>query len=256
MRFFVENGQRVATIEMPPAEPRRIGSRRPDCVSLADATVALLSVLLDERAKRPHRRRLATLAPPPPHPRHPSSPHPSSAPTPRVLYSSGIVAPDAAGSPPASRSGPLAGAPPSARRRDLAVTRFSLAAGDVTVGASTLALSACAGPRSPKRHHPRGLPSRPRRLLQPLRSAAFPTFTPRRARSSAARPTSAPRCPIAGGFGRILRGGVWVPLTRLDVTVRGASSGFATTSVGPKAGLGVEMNFRACRVMRTPAPSH
>jgi len=243
VRFFVENGQRVATIEMPPAEPRRMAHDGTDCASLADATVALLSVLLDERANASPPPPPRDAAPPPPAPAPPDPPHPLFRAEGALLYSSDIVASDAAG-----LTAGLALRPARWGSLGLAAEIWPsrgtpLATGDVTVGATTLALAACAGPRLGTT----GITVEGCLLAHggfySLSGRGFPNVHSEARALLGGEADLRAAVPIAGGFGLFLRGGVWVPLTRLEVTVRGASSGFATTSVGPKAGLGIEMNF-------------
>lgn len=245
VRFFVENGQRVATIEMPPAEPRRIAHDGTDCASLADATVALLSVLLDERANAspPPPTPPRDTAPPPPAPTPPDPPHPLFRAEGALLYSSDIVAPDAAGLTAGLALRPARWASLGLAAEIWPSRDTPLAAGDVTVGATTFALAACAGPRLGTT----GITLEGCLLAHggfySLSGRGFPNVHSETRALFGGEADLRAALPIAGGFGLFLRGGVWVPLTRLDVTVRGASSGFATTSVGPKAGLGVEMNF-------------
>ncbi|MDB4938440.1 MAG: hypothetical protein JWP87_5412 [Labilithrix sp.] len=242
VHFSVEDGKRVATIEMPSSEPRRITHDGADCASLADAAVALLSVLLDERA---------TAAPPP----NARTTTPDAAPTPTarsrpllraegaLVYSSGIVAPDAAGISAGVALRPLRWASLGLAAEIWPSRDSALAAGDVTLGASTLALAACAGPTIART----GITIEGCVLAHggfySLSARGFPNIHSETRALFGGEADVRAALPIAGGIGIVLRGGVWVPLTRLDVTVRGASSGFATTSVGPKAGLGVEMNF-------------
>lgn len=245
VRFSVENGRRFATIEMPASEPRRLSHDGPDCTSLADATVALLSVLLDERANAPPTpsARDAAGTPQPAPPASVTEPRPLFRADGALLYSSGIVAPAAAGLGAGLALRPLrwfslglaAEIWPS---RDTAV-----AAGDVTVGAATLALTACAGPDvGAGRLRIEGCILAHGGFYS-LSARGFPNIRSETRALFGGEAELRAAVPIAGGFGVFLRAGVWVPLTRLEVAVRGASSGFATTSVGPKAGLGVELNF-------------
>ena len=246
VRFSVENGRRIATIEMPPSEPRTLTHDGPGCASLADATVALLSVLLDERASAPPA--------PPPTARDAARPPPppASAAEPRTLFradgalltSSGIVAPAAAAGVGAGlalrplRWGSLGLDAEIWPSRDTAV-----AAGDVTVGAYTLALAACAEPELGTTRLTLEGCLLVHGGLYSLSARGFPTIHSETRALFGGEADLRAALPIAGGFGIFLRAGIWVPLTRLDVAVRGASSGFTTTSVGPKAGLGVEVNF-------------
>ena len=245
VRFSVVGGKRVATIEMPPAEPRMLAHDGADCASLADATVALLSVLLDERANAtpPPRLNARDAVPPLPVPAPPDKPRHLIRAEGALLYSSGIVASDAAGLSAGAalrpaRWGSLGLAAEIWPSRDT-----PLAAGDVTVGAYTLALAACAGPTIGTT----GITVEGCLLAHggfyDLSASGFPNVHSETRALFGGEADLRAALPMAGGFAVFLRGGVWVPLTRLDVTVRGASSGFATTSVGPKAGLGVELNF-------------
>lgn len=245
VRFSVEGGKRVATIEMPPSEPRRISHDGADCSSLADAAVALLSVLLDERATAavpPHARNEAPDAAP-----TPTAPAALSRPLLRaegaLLYSSGIVAPDAAGISAGVALRPLRWTSFGLAAELWPSRDSALAAGDITVGAFTLALAACAGPTLPSA----GITIEGCVLAHggfySLSARGFPNIHSETRALFGGEADLRAAVPIGAGIGIVLRGGVWVPLTRLDVTVRGASAGFATTSVGPKAGLGVEMNF-------------
>jgi hypothetical protein len=247
VRFSVEDGKRVATIEMPPSEPRRITHDGADCTSLADAAVALLSVLLDERATTPPPPRAPSSTPEAPPP-----PPPTAQPTPprsllraegALLYSSGIVAQDAAGISAGVALRPLRWASLGLAAEIWPSRDSALAAGDVTVGASTLALATCAGPTLGST----GITLEGCVLAHggfySLSARGFPNAHSETRALFGGEADLRAALPITAGIGIVLRGGVWVPLTRLDVTVRGASSGFATTSVGPKAALGVEMNF-------------
>jgi hypothetical protein len=245
VRFSIENGRRIATIEMPPSEPRTLTHDGPGCASLADATVALLSVLLDERASAPPTPPARDAArPPPPPPASVTEPRPLLRADGALLTSSGIVAPAAAAGVGAGlalrpvRWGSLGLDAEIWPSRDTAV-----AAGDVTVGAYTLALAACAGPELGTTRFTLEGCLLAHGGLYSLSARGFPPVRPETRALFGGEADLRAAVPIAGGFGIFLRAGVWVPLTRLEVAVRGASSGFATTSVGPKAGLGVEVNF-------------
>jgi hypothetical protein len=235
--FSMANGQRRAEIQMPGAEPRRIEHGGADCSSLTEATVALLTVLLDERASAP---------------RPASPPPPSPAPAPRAeepfralraeagaLFSTGIVADFAGGVTIGGAWWPVRWAsvgltfdiwPP----RDHAVR-----GGTVSVGASTIALVGCIGVQ------------KPRGSLEgcvlghggfyALAADGFPVVHEETRSLYGGEAAIRAAVTIAEGLGVFVRAGMWVPLTRLDVTVRGAESGFSTTSIGPKGTVGIEL---------------
>jgi len=83
------DGKRLAIIEMPGTAPRRIVQEGTDCASLAEATVAVLSVFLDEHTAVPSL--------PAPRSARANAPAPDFRAEAGVLFSSGIVAPLAAG---------------------------------------------------------------------------------------------------------------------------------------------------------------
>jgi hypothetical protein len=233
VRFSLRDGRRVALIEMPPAEPRRLEHEGPDCASLADATVSLLSVLLDERA--------APVPPVPPVAPAPAPPRAAYRADAGVALSGGIVAPLAAGltlgvARRLGRRFSLGLAAETWPARDEAV-----GAGAVSVSASTLAVAGCVGP------------ALARLTLEgcvlahggfySLSATGFPSVHRELRALFGGEADVRAALPITARFGVFARAGAWIPLTRLDVTVRGAGPGFTTTSFGPKAAFGLEANF-------------
>lgn len=243
VRFSVDNGRRVATIEMPASEPRRLSHEGPDCSSIADATVALLSVLLDERASAPPTPSGRDAARSPAAPTSVIEPRPLFRADGALLYSNGIVAPAAAGLGAGLALRPVRWASLGLAAEIWPSRDSSVATGDVTVGASTLAFAACAGPKLGTTHLTLEGCILVHGGFYSLSADGFPNIHSETRALFGGEADVRAGLPIAGGFGVFLRGGVWVPLTRIEVTVRGASAGFATTSVGPKAALGVELSF-------------
>jgi hypothetical protein len=234
VRFSLEKEKRIAVIDMPGAVPRRVEHEGPDCSSLGDATVALLSVLLDERAPTP----------PGPPPRDLPPGEPESRAVLRVeggvLVSSGIVAPLAAGATAGVawrpvRWGSIGLAAETWPGRDHIVRD-----GTVTVSASSLALAACI-------QLWRELSVEGCALghggVYSLSGQGFPTVRSTDRALVGAEADVRAALSIAKGVSVFVRAGIWLPLTRLDVTVRGAESGFSTTSLGPKGALGLELNL-------------
>ena len=236
VRFSFESGRRAAEIVMPGATPRRIEHGGPDCSALADAAVALLTVLLDERSSGD--------VPPPPPPAAPAPPREAHSVV-RLeagsLVSSGIVAPLAAGAASGAAWRPLSGGSIGIGAETWPARDHALREGAVSVSASTIAVVACAGPTW------RALSVEGCLLghvgLYALSADGFavvrPAVRPLFGTEAALRASLA----IAGGLGVFVRAGMWLPVTRLDVTVRGAASGFATTSLGPKGIVGLELNL-------------
>lgn len=219
----------VATIHTADAAPRRLEHRGDDCGSLADATVALLTVLLDEQV-RP--------APPPP--------PPAAAPIDRLrseVYlatSHGIVAPFAAGvgggvalrfGARASIGLVLEGWP----TRD-----HPVAGGRVSVSAGTLGVAACAEHRvAPVTFAACALPHLG---IYALSAEDYPVVRDAYRPLVAMEANGRVSLGLGRGVGLFVRGGAWLPFTRLDVTVAGSDAGFRTTTFGPKGAIGVELN--------------
>jgi len=235
VRFSAEGDTLAAEVSAGSAAPRRIEHRGSDCVSLTDATVALLSVLLDEIE-------VARRDGPAPAPA-PASPQ-SSAPTLRFeaggAVSNGIVADAGIGiaAGAAWRPAPFASVGLGGElwpSRDHAVRE-----GRVSVSAWTLGLSFCAG------HAWTAITIEGCAIahggLYALGSDGFPVVRSLDRGILGAELAARIAVPIAGPLALFLRGGVWVPVTRLDVTVRGAETGFSTTSAGPKTVIGLEID--------------
>lgn len=235
---FSKNGRvRAAEIEVPGATSRRVEDENEDCVSLGEATVALLTVLLDERASRPRvEPKPSAVAPPPTE--ESTRPWRIEA---GVVGSNGIVAPFAAGiaigaSYRVWRWGSIGLVVEGHPSRE-----HALAPGVVSVAAASGALVGCGGLAS---------------IAYSLEGCLF-AHVGAHALSAEGFPVveSTTRL-LAGGeaavraawfflpsVGIFLRAGVWVPLTRLDVGVRGADPAFSTTSIGPKGVLGIEVRL-------------
>lgn len=236
VEFSFANGSRVAEIAVPGATPRRIEHAGPDCASLADATIALLGVLLDERASSASR----APAPPP----SPAPPPLEASPVFRgeagALFSSGIVAPFAAGATIGVawrpvRWGSLGVSVETWPERD-----HALREGTVTLSASTLALVACSGQTW------RALTVEGCLLghggYYSLSASDFPVVRPTGRALFGGEAALRAALAVTKGFGVFVRAGVWLPFVRLDVTARGVDSGFTTTSLGPKGVVGLELN--------------
>ena len=233
VRFTREGDKRVATIEMPGATSRRIDHEGSDCSALADATVALLSVLLDELAERD--------GPPPPPAREREAPE-------RwrgvnvdggVVFSQGIVAPFAAGATVGVTFRPVHWGSVGLFVEGWPERAHPLSQGSVTVGASSLALSGCVGRRWA------ALTLDGCALghggVYILSAEGFPVIRPTQRALVGAELGVRVSFALTSSVGIFLRAGAWLPLTRFDVTARGANSGFATSSFGPKAALGLEL---------------
>jgi hypothetical protein len=233
VRFSALEGRRAVEIEVPGAPIRRLEHDGADCASLGEATIALLSVLLDER---------------------PPAPPPAEAPAPQAtrtfskfqleaaaLVSRGLVA------------SPAMGAGLGFRWRPLRMASFVLGAeawpardhaagqGSVVVGATTLSLGACGGPRME-------VVSIEGCLLgyagvYALSATGFPIIHPAKRALFAGELALRVAFAITREFGVFARAGAWLPFTPLDVTVRGESAPFATASFGPEAALGCELGF-------------
>jgi hypothetical protein len=236
VRFSMNGRTRVAEIDVPGATSRRIEDDKQDCASLGEATIALLTVLLDELATRPHVE--PKREPPPPPAEEPPRPLRIEA---GVIASNGIVAPIAAGiaigaSFRAWRWGSiglvLEGHPPRDHARGPGVVRVAAASG---------ALVGCGGVAS---------------LVYSLEGCLFAHLGIAALSAEGFPVVESTERFIAGGeaairaayffvpaLGVFLRAGVWVPLTRLDVAVRGADPAFSTTSIGPKGVLGMELRL-------------
>lgn len=236
VRFTREGGKRVARIEVPGASSRRIDHKGPDCSTLADATVALLSVLLDELAER-----ASTPA------REPEPEPEPERPEPRrrfhveggVVFSRGIVAPFAAGATIGAAFRPARWASFGLVAEHWPERAHPLLQGSVTVSASSLALSACLG-----------------RLLAAftleacalghggvyvLSAERFPVILPTQRPLVGGELDLRGSVAITAAVGIFLRAGVWLPLTRFDVSAGETATGFATTSFGPKGAIGLEL---------------
>ena len=232
VRFSAESGKRAVEIEVPGAPIRRLEHAGGDCASLGEATIALLSVLLDARPSTP--------SPPPP-----ASLSRTAFSKFRVeaaaLLSSGLVA------------SPALGVGLGLRWRPVRVASFVIGAelwparehaagqGSVIVGATTLSLGACAGPNM-KRISIEGC------ILgyagvYALSATGFPIIHPAKRALFAGELALRVAFAITPEFGVFARGGAWLPFTPLDVTVRGENAPFATASVGPDAALGCELGF-------------
>lgn len=233
VRFFrADADKRVAEIAMPGAAARRIDHDGPDCTSLADATIALLTVLLDERAHA---------APPPP------SPAPAEIPLPRFrveagpIVSSGIVAPFAVGAAIGVAFKPARWASVGLDVELWPEREHAAGAGTVTVNATTFALAACAGPAwgifalegcALGHAGTYGLSALGFSVTYPTRRALFGV-------EAAIRPSFA----LSRSTRIFARAGAWIPFTRLDIAVHGTASGYSTTALGPKAIVGLELDF-------------
>jgi len=230
VRFLRDGDGRLAIIEMPGAAPRRIVQPGPDCASLAQATIAVLSVLLDEREDAPR--------PPPERSQaEPSVPvfHAEGG----VLFSTGIVAPLAAGATLGvgwrpSRWGSVGISGDVWPARDHPVKE-----GMVTVQAATLALVGCLQP----------WPSLPvdgcllaHGGFYALEARGFPVVRSTGRALVGVEPSLHAALPIVLGLALFVRAGLWLPLTRFEVTVRGADSGYSTASLGSKLGVGIELD--------------
>lgn len=229
VRFGREGDAWVATIHTADAAPRRLEHRGEDCSSLADATVALLTVLLDEHTHPP---------PPPP----PAADAPIDRLRSEVYFatSHGIVAPFAVGvgggvalrfGSNASIGLVLEGWP----TRD-----HSVGAGRVRVSAGTLAIAACVEHRLGRVTFAGcGLPHLG---VYALSAEDYPVVRDALRPLVAVEANGRVSLGLGRGVGLFLRGGMWLPFTLLDVTVAGSDAGFRTTTFGPKGAIGIELN--------------
>jgi hypothetical protein len=236
VRFSFANGRRVAEIEAPGAEPRRVEHEGTDCSSLGDATVALLTVLLDERAVK-------RAGEPAGKPAGPVESPPDDVARVRaeagMLVGSGIVAPLAIGMTVGAAYRPVHWASIGVSLEGWPKRDHDLREGFVSIAAYTAALSGCAGFRS--QASTAELCVFGHAGFYSLSAGGYPVVRPTDRALFALEPAARLALALTRGFGLWLRGGVWIPTTRLDVTVRGADSGFTTTSAGLKAAAGVEI---------------
>jgi hypothetical protein len=238
VRFFAEGDKRVAEIRAGEAAPRRIDHEGKDCASLTDATVALLSVLLDEIAENARRG----AAKPPPSP----PPPPSEPPVPPLRFetgavaSSGIVADFAVGIGAGLAWRPARWASLGLIGEIWPARDHALREGRVSISAWTLGLALCAGHRwAAITLEGCVIPHGGRYALS---AEGFPVVRQTDRGIFGTELAARIAVPLAASVALFLRGGMWVPVTRLDVTVRGAETGFATTSIGPKAAIGLEID--------------
>lgn len=239
VRFSKTGRVRAAEIEVPGATSRHVEDENADCASLGEATIALLTVLLDERERAG--RVAAEAKPSPP----PSPPMPVEEPIRRfrieagVLGSNGIVAPFAAGIAIGAAYrvwrwgsiGLVAEGHPS--------REHALGPGVVNVAAASGALVGCAG-RSTITHSLEGC------LFahvgaHALSAEGFPVVESTTRLLAGGEVSVRAAWFFVPSVGVFLRAGAWLPLTRLDVGVRGADPAFSTTSIGPKGVLGIEL---------------
>lgn len=232
VEFSFVNGARVAEISIPDASPRRIEHEGTDCASLTDATVALLSVLLDERASTPPRALVHVAS---------GKVRATFRAEAGTILSSGIVASLAVGATVgiAWRPSPwislgIAGDVWPARDH-------ALQGGTVTVAASTAALVACAGPELRTMSLEGCLLGHGG--LYSLSARGFPIVYPEHRSLFGGEAAIRTTVTLAKGVGLFARAGVWVPFSPLDVTVRGVDSGFRTTPFGPKGAIGFDLNL-------------
>lgn len=238
VRFFAEGDKRVAEVRAGEATPRRIEHQGSDCASLTDATVALLSVLLDEIAESARREANKPPPPPPPPPREPPLP-PLRFET-GAVASNGIVADVAVGITAGLAWRPVRWGSIGLVGDIWPARDHALREGSVSVSAWTLGLQLCAGHRWPAIVlEGCAVPHGGRYALS---ADGFPVVRSENRGIFGTELAARIAVPIAGSLALFLRAGVWVPVTRLDVTVRGADTGFATTSIGPKAAIGLEID--------------
>lgn len=240
VRFVEEGGKLVALIDVDGAAPRRLEHDGLDCASLADATVALLSVLLDESERSP---KGPAEGPPPP----PASPAVSPPPTSRfradaaAVVSAGIVAPLATGAALGAALRFVPWASVGVRGELWPERANAIDRGEVTVSAWTVALVTCLGPRF-RSFSVEGC-ALGHAGAYSLSGEGFPVVRPTTRGLFGVEAEGRAGIVVTEGVSVFARAGLWVPFTRLDVAARGAASTFETTTVGPKVGLGVELNL-------------
>jgi hypothetical protein len=235
VRFFAEGNKRVAEIGAGSAATRRIEHQGNDCALLTDATVALLSVLLDEiESARGEAAAPQAASPPPTEPLLPSLRLEAGS-----VGSKGIVADVAVGITAGLAWRPARWVSLGLSGEIWPARDSSVREGSVSVSAWMLGLALCAGHRWPAIAL-EGCAS-PYGGRYALSAEGFPVVRSENRGVFGAELAGRIAIPIAGSLALFLRAGVWVPVTRLEMTVRGADTGFATTSAGPKAATGLEI---------------
>lgn len=219
----------VATVLTADAAPRRIEDRSHDCSTLADATVALLTILLDEHAR-------PAPAPPPP---AEEGPHSRGHVEAYLATSHGIVASFAAGVGAGVHS-PSVGPMTFGLGFELWPAReHPVADGRVSLSAWTLALGACANRRVGRFGF--AMCALGHAGLYALSAEGYPVIRDESRLLAGFEGAGRIAFDLGAGLGLFARGGVWAPFTPLDVTVAGAESGYETTRFGPKGALGLEL---------------
>ncbi len=242
VRFSMNAGKRVAEIQGSAHDVRRIEHAASDCASLADATVALLSVLLDEIAESTARSpRAGAPAPMPP---SASPDEPPARPPLRLdaglVGSNGIVADVAAGVTVGAAWRPGRVADVGVEAELWPAREHALAGGSVSLSAWTVGAIGCAGPSWDRVALAGCLGAHGG--LYSLSGAGFPVVRPADRGIFGLDVAGRLSFVVVGPVGLFARAGLWIPMTRFDVTVRGAASGFATTSIGPKVAIGLEIS--------------
>jgi hypothetical protein len=235
VHFSSDATKMVAEIRLPDAAPRRIEHEGHDCASLGDATIALLSVLLDERTSAPK-------SPPPPPSK--SERRDERSPPLRVRIDGGVIAANGIVAPLGAGATLGAGwlAAPWASlgvSGDLWPGReHAIREGMVTVNAWTLALTGCAGPRG--RHLALEGCALGHVGRYELGARNFPVVRPATRALFGVEAALRVGVHITDALAIFARAGLWIPFTRLDVTVRGADSAFSTSNLAAKGALGIE----------------
>lgn len=231
VRFEGAGARRTAQIEIPGAAPRTIAHDGPDCASLAEATVALLSVLLDERPAPPR----ASEPPPPPSP-------PPARPIVRLeagaAASSGVVAAAALGARIGAALRPVRAASIGLAAETWPARDHPVAAGRATVAATSFAVEGCAGAF--------GGVSLEGCLLghagfYRLSAEDFAVVHPATRALFALEADVRAAIRVTKTFGVFARAGLWIPATRIDVGVPGADPAFTSAAIAPKGAIGIEI---------------
>src|SRR5688572_12888745 len=237
VRFSSVPGKLIAEIEVPGSTPRKIEHDGEGCSSLGEATIALLTVLLDERiSDRGPRKEPQPSTPPPPSPREDVGRLRGEV---GLAVSSGIVAKPAFGPSIGVVYRPFRWGAIGAIGEIWPQREHSVGAGKITVSATTLGLVLCGGNRF-GRLSLEGCGIGHAGLYN-MSGEGFPVVRSVDRALFAAELAIRVAVTLGAGIGVFMRGGGFLPFTPFDVGVRGVDGGFAT-SFGPKGVIGLELN--------------
>lgn len=233
------DGHRLAEVTVPGGDPRQLAHDGNDCSALAEATVSVLSVLLDERhheavppsRSTPHREDVPDKRDPPSSVRLEAG----------TLVATGIVADLAVGTALAIAWRPVSWIALGVSGELWPQREHRVGSGWIGLAAGSGALVFCGGPTI-------GLARFEGCLLghggiYDLSAAGFAVVRSDTRALFGVEGAFRGSIALTKAFGVFLRTGLWLPFTKLDVAVRGADGSFPTTAFGPKVGVGVELNL-------------